>query len=81
MIMTHLSISKLKANPSKAIKLAADYPVAIENRNQTQAYLVGKALYERLVSYMEDQQDRLDVEATDFSKGKNLEDVVKNLGL
>ena len=75
------SISKLKANPSKAISEALEYPVAIENRNEVQAYLLGKDLYESLVSYIENLVDIKAIEKTDFSKGKNFDDLTKELGI
>lgn len=79
--MINLSISQLKINPSQAILQAADYPVVIENRNQVQAYLVGKNLYEKIISYIEDFIDKDAVGRTDFSKGKNFETVAKELGI
>lgn len=79
--MTSVSISQLKVNPSAVIKAADDYPVALENRSKVKAYLIGKDLYERLVGYIEDCQDRIAVEATDFSKGKDFEKVAKELGI
>jgi len=79
--MNTVSISNLKVNPSKIISLAADYPVAIENRNQVTAYIIGKDLYEKLVSYLEDLIDKKAVEETNFEKGKDFEKVVKKLNL
>lgn len=79
--MNRISISQLKLNPSAAISKAADYPLAVENRNNIQAYLIGKNLYEKLVSYIENYVDKEAVEKTDFSKGKNFEDVAKDLGI
>ncbi|MBI2620770.1 type II toxin-antitoxin system Phd/YefM family antitoxin [candidate division WWE3 bacterium] len=79
--MSTLSISKLKENPSKAINQAFDYPIAIENRNRVQAYLIGKDLYENLVRYIEDSIDVAAVKTTDFSKGRNFEKVTDELGI
>jgi len=79
--MTSVSISKLKANPSAAILRAVDYPVAIEKRSEVQAYLVGKALYEKLVSYIEDSLDSFAVLSTDFTKGKDFKRVAEELGI
>ena len=79
--MTRISISKLKENPSVAIGLADDYPVAVENRNKVKAYIIGKDLYEKLVSYLEDYVDSKIVEKTDFSKGTDFEKVAKELGI
>lgn len=80
--MTHvISISDLKANPARAIRDSQDFPVEIKKRNNTQAYLMGKDLYERLVDYLEDQIDIHAVETADFSKGKDLDEVIEELGL
>lgn len=79
--MDTISISDLKTNPSKAIDFAADFPVAIENRNKVKAYLLGKDLYEKIVSYIENMIDKKAVEETDFKKGKEFEAVAKKLNL
>ena len=78
---TTVSISTLKVNPSKIINLTADYPVAIENRNKITAYIIGKDLYEKLVSSLEDLIDKKAVEETDFEKGKDFEKVAQKLNL
>ncbi len=77
--MNTISISQLKINPSKAISEALDFPLAVENRNKIEAYLLGKDLYEKIVSYIEDFIDRKAVEETDFKKGKDFETVAKGL--
>ena len=79
--MRTLSVSKLKENPSKAINQALDYPIAIENRSRIQAYLIGKDLYECLVSYIEDFIDSSAVKNTDFSEGRDFEKVIEELGI
>lgn len=79
--MNSISISQLKINPSKAIKEAVDFPVAVENRNKVEAYLVGRELYEKIVSYIEDFVDRKTIKDTDFSKGRDFEKVASELGL
>lgn len=79
--MTTISISQLKVNPSSVIAQAADYPVAVENRNKVQAYLIGKNLYERLMVLLEDAVDVKAVKNTDFAKGKDFERVAKDLGI
>lgn len=60
---------------------AVDYPVAVENRNKVEAYLVGKALFEKLITYLEDQEDAQTIKQTDFSKGSNFEDFATELGI
>lgn len=79
--MNTISISQLKINPSKAIEEALDYPVAVENRNKVEAYLLGKDLYEKIVSFMEDSIDKKAVEETDFKKGKDFEKIAKELNI
>lgn len=79
--MNTISVSKLKTNPSKAILQAEDLPLAIQKRNNTKAYLVGKNLYEKLVSFIEDYIDKVAIENTDFSKGRDIEEVFDELGI
>ncbi|NCO80132.1 prevent-host-death protein [Candidatus Roizmanbacteria bacterium CG22_combo_CG10-13_8_21_14_all_35_9] len=79
--MNTISISDLKINPSKAISFASDYPIAIENRNKVKAYLLGKDLYEKLVSYVEQMIDKQVVEETNFSQGRDFEAVAKKLNI
>lgn len=79
--MTSLSISQLKVNPAKAILASGDYPVAIENRGEVEAYLVGKDLFERLERYVEDLMDRQVIEKADFSTGEDFEEFAKKLGI
>ena len=79
--MNTISISDLKINPSKAISFASDYPIAIENRNKIKAYLLGKDLYEKLVSYVEQMIDKQAVEETNFSQGRDFEAVAKKLNI
>lgn len=79
--MTTISISQLKTNPSSAIAKAADYPVAVENRNTVTAYLIGKNLYEKIVSFIEDYLDARAVRQADVTKGKDFETIAKQLGI
>ncbi|MEK7633932.1 MAG: prevent-host-death protein [Patescibacteria group bacterium] len=79
--MNTISISQLKINPSKAIGEALYYPLAVENRNKIKGYLLGKDLYEKIVSFIEDSIDRRAVETTDFKKGKDFEKVAKELNI
>ena len=76
-----ISISQLKINPAQAVRNAADAPVAIQKRNITEAYLIGKDLFDAIVSYIEDFIDRKAVAQTDFSKGRDFERVASELGL
>lgn len=79
--MTSISISQLKINPSKAIREASDFPLAVENRNKVEAYLVGRELYEKIVSYIEDFVDRQAIKDTNFSKGRDFEDIASELSV
>ena len=79
--MSSISISKLKENPSKAIELATDYPLEIESRNKVKGYLIGKDLFDKIFAYIEDQIDIQAAKDTDFSKGRDFEEVARELGL
>lgn len=79
--MDTISITQLKTSPSKIIGRASDYPVAIGKRNKVQAYLVGKEIYETLLSYIETYLDKKEAKHADFTKGRNFEDVVKELNI
>lgn len=79
--MDTISISQLKANPSKAISGADDYPLMIKNRGVTKAYIVGRELFEKLVSCLENHIDKKAVSETDFSKGKDFDQIAKELNI
>jgi len=79
--MDTISISQLKANPSKAISSASDYPLIVKNRGVTKAYIVGKELFEKFVSCIENYLDKKAVQETDFREGKNFDQVAKELNI
>ncbi len=79
--MEIVTISQLKSQPSKIIVNALDYPVAVAKRTQIKAYLIGKELYEKIISLLEDYIDKTIVKKTDFRKGKDFEKVAKELGI
>lgn len=79
--MTSVSISELKANPSAVISRANDFPVVVKRRNKTAGYVVSKAMFEKLVEFVEDYLDRKAIEEADYKHGTPLEDVIKELGL
>lgn len=79
--MDAISISQLKINPSGAIGLAADYPLSIKNKGRTTAYLIGNQLFNKIVAYLENISDKKIVQETDFSKGRNFEDLATELGI
>lgn len=79
-----LSISQLKTNPAQAIAEAEDYPVAIASRNKIKAYLVGGALFEKIIEFLEDWEDTRAIKTlkkSGWGKGKDLNQVAKELGL
>ena len=76
-----ISISQLKAHPSKAISQAEDYPLVVKKRDKIRAYLLGKELFEKIISYLEDYIDKKAVEETDFRKGRGFDKVAKELDL
>ena len=79
--MTYVSISDLKTNPAEVISASLDYPIAIQKRSKTQAYLVGKDIFEKLVAQMEDIIDAKAVREADFSTGRDFEEIAGELGL
>lgn len=82
--MSTISISDLKANPAAAILQSQDYPLAVQNRNDTEAYLVGKNLFEKIVIYLEDMEDKKAIESlkkSDYQNAVPLDDLAKELGL
>lgn len=79
--MNSISVSQLKVNPSKAISDALDFPLAIENRNTVEAYLIGKDLYDMIVAQLENTIDRKAIEKTDFRKGRDFQAIAKELNL
>ena len=79
--MTVTSISQLKTNPARVIASSYDYPVAVQNRNKVQAYLVGKELFEKMLDILEDKSDRAVVKQTDFSKGNDFEKIAQELDI
>ena len=81
LFMLNVSISDLKTNPASIILQSAEYPVAIQKRSKTQAYLVGKDIFEKLVVQLEDDVDKKAIEQTDLSTARSYEDVARELGL
>ncbi len=79
--MPSISISDLKKNPSSVISMSLDYPVAIKNREKIKSYLIGKGLFEKMVSFIEDSIDKKAVKEADYKNAVNLDDVIKDLGL
>lgn len=79
--MNAISISQLKVNPSQFILQANEYPVPIEKRNKVTAYLIGSALFEKIVAYLEDTEDREAIKTTNYKKGQKFEDLAAELNI
>lgn len=79
--MTTISISQLKANPAAAISGAQDYPLAVQNRNTIKAYLVGKSLFEKLVVFLEDVEDKKAIKSIDLDDKRDFEEFASDLGV
>ncbi|KKT66747.1 MAG: Prevent-host-death protein [Candidatus Woesebacteria bacterium GW2011_GWA2_44_33] len=79
--MTSVSISELKKNPASIFADAEDYPIAVLKRNKTTGYVVSKAMFEKMIEFVEDALDREVIAKTNFSKGTNLDEVLEELGL
>ncbi len=83
--MNSVSISQLKMNPSAVIAAAQDYPVAVDNRNKTTGYVVGKKLFEKITEWMEDMEDRRAVEyavkSGELDEATDFEEFAKELGI
>lgn len=79
--MTTISISQLKLNPAAAISGAQDYPLAVQNRNTTKAYLVGKSLFEKLVTFLEDTEDKRAIKSINLKDKKDFEEFASELGI
>ncbi|MBI4999374.1 hypothetical protein HZB97_01230 [Candidatus Gottesmanbacteria bacterium] len=76
-----ISISQLKTHPAKAISAAEDYPLVVKSRNQVKAYLMGKELFEKIFSLIEDFIDKKAVRKADFRRGRDFEEVAKELNI
>ncbi len=78
---TPISISQLKINPSKYILDADNYPIPVAKKGKVKAYLIGSSLYEKIVSYLEDYIDKKAVKEANFKKGKDFEELAKDLDI
>lgn len=79
--MTTISISQLKMNPAAAISSAQDYPLAVQNRNTTEAYLVGKGLFEKLIVFLEDAEDIKTIKSIDLKDKSDFEEFASEFGI
>lgn len=79
-----ISISQLKMNPAAAIAQAVDYPLEVISRGKSQAYLVGKQLFEKIMDYMEDQEDIATVKSIkpeEYKEARDFEEFARELGI
>lgn len=83
--MDSISITQLKTNPAAAFAAAQDYPVAVDSRNQTTGYVVGRKLFEKIVERLEDWEDVRAVETAkkngELGKGRDFEEFAAELGI
>ena len=79
--MNIIPVSQLKINPAKAIDEASEYPVAVSKRSKVRAYLIGKNLYDKLMSYIEDYIDKETVDSADYKKGRDFDQIARKLGI
>lgn len=78
--MPTATISQIKTNPMAVFNTAIDLPVKIQNRNKTTGYFVSKELFEKMVAYMEDIEDKEALKNIDYKNGTSLEDLEIELG-
>ncbi len=79
--MTSVTISQLKANPSAVISAADNFPVSIKNREKTKAYILGKDMFEKLILYLENVEDKKTIASIDLTKKRDFEDFAVELGI
>ncbi|EKE05835.1 MAG: hypothetical protein ACD_19C00176G0057 [uncultured bacterium] len=77
--MTTVSISQLKVNPMAVFSSAIDFPIQIQNRNKTAGYFVGKDLFEKMINYMEDVEDKKTIKSINLDDKTDFEDFVATL--
>jgi len=79
--MSIITITQLKASPSAALSAADDFPVAIQNRNKTAGYLLGKRLFEKMVALLEDSEDNKNLASIDLTEKMDFEEFANKLGI
>lgn len=60
---------------------AEEYPVRVVSRNKTRGYLLGKELFEKIYTYLENHLDIMAVKETNFKKGKSFEEITDELSI
>lgn len=79
--MTTATISQVKINPMAVFNSAIDFPVQIQNRNKTAGYFVGKDLFEKMIEYMEDMEDKKVIDSINLDDKSDFEEFAKSLGI
>lgn len=79
--MTTATISQVKINPMAVFNSAVDFPVQIQNRNKTAGYFVSKDLFEKMIEYMEDIEDKKTIDSIDLDDKSDFEEFAKSLGI
>lgn len=79
--MTSISITQLKLNPSVALLSAQEYPVAVQKRNSTKAYIIGKELFEKIIMILEDTEDKKSIKTINLRDKMNFEEFAQELGI
>ena len=79
--MTTVSVSQIKINPMAVFNSAIDFPVQIQNRNKTAGYFIGKDLFEKMVLFMEDVEDKKAIDSMDLEDVTDFEEFATTLGL
>jgi|GEM_PF-1095273 len=80
-----ITISQLKMNPMAAINMADDYPLEVFNRGTSKAYLVGKKLFDQIVEWMEDMEDKRAIDyalkSGELDEAEDFEEFAAKLGI
>jgi prevent-host-death family protein len=79
--MNSISITQLKSKPSDVIASAQDYPVAVQKRNNTKAYIIGKELFEKIIMTLEDTEDKKSIKTINIRDKKDFEEFANELGI
>lgn len=79
--MTSVSITQLKQNPSAVLSAADDFPIAVQNRSRTAGYVVGKDIFEKLILFLEDLEDKKTIKSINLGDKRDFEDFARELGI
>lgn len=79
--MTTVSISQLKANPMAVFNSSIDFPIQIKNREKTTGYYVNKNLFEKMIEYIEDMEDKKVIDSINLDDKSDFEEFAASLGI